>query len=391
MNFNFPFHNMSKSSNVDNTEYYKILGVEKTATLETIKKAYRKLALKWHPDRNQNNKEEAEKKFKEISEAYEVLSDTKKRDLYDKFGKKGLDNNGGGGFDPTDIFEMFNMRGNMDHRKRHTPVIHELHLTLEEIFKGTSTKIKINKEVVIDTNNNIDFINGTEICNKCNGNKIINQTIQIGPGLFTKNQTKCNHCNYKGWVLKKGYQLKKVEKEININVSKGITEKEPIIIIKEGDYNIKNKDFDELVVIIKQKPHHLFKRKHYDLIYQVNISIFETLINPTIFIPHLSGNMLQIDIDEMIKNDTVKILSNYGFYDKRRNRRGNLIIHFNIEYPDSKLTNTQINYIKKEFHNHFLLRTKDNIKNKDIIKITNNDFYTDEPEEDNPQVQCSQQ
>lgn len=396
MNFNFPFSNMT-NSNVENKEYYRVLEIDKeTATIDTIKKSYRKLALKWHPDRNKNNKKEAEKKFKEITEAYEVLSDTDKKERYDKFGKDGLQENGmEEGFDPQDIFNMFhmhsNMHSNMNDMKQKKHVIHELNLTFEEIFKGVSTKIKINKEVVTDIHNNIDFINGTKICDKCDGHKIINQTIQIGPGLFTKNRTKCNVCNYKGWIINEGFQLKKVEKEININVTKGITEEEPIIIQKEGDYDIKSKEFDDLIVIIKEKKHPIFKRKHYDLIQQVNISIFETLINPTIYIPHLSGDILQIDINEIIKNDTLKTISNYGFYDKRRNKNGNLILYFNIEYPDSNLNNSQIDYINKEFNNYFLLTNKDNIKTRNIINITNNDFYTDEPEEDSPKVECSQQ
>lgn len=137
-----------------------MLGVSKEVTVEEVKKSYRKLALKWHPDRNPNNREEAEVKFKEISRAYEIISDPEKRQLYDQFGEEGLENGGGGGGGggAMDIFDLFGggMFGGGGQRgprgkQRGEDVVFPLKVTLEELYSGTTKKLRLTKNVICTT------------------------------------------------------------------------------------------------------------------------------------------------------------------------------------------------------------------------------------------------
>jgi DnaJ-class molecular chaperone len=146
-----------RRAEVDNTKFYELLSVSKEATVEEIKKSYRKLALKWHPDRNPDNREDAEHKFKEISRAYEILSDTEKRTLYDQYGEEGLDGSGGGGASSAmDIFDLFGGgmfgahggRGGPRGKQKGEDVVFPLKVSLEELYTSTTKKLRLTKNVI---------------------------------------------------------------------------------------------------------------------------------------------------------------------------------------------------------------------------------------------------
>nr|GMD03028.1 DnaJ homolog subfamily B member 13-like [Ipomoea batatas] len=329
-------------------DYYKILQVDKDAKDEDLKKAYRKLAMKWHPDKNPTNKKEAEDKFKQISEAYEVLSDPQKREIYDQYGEEGLKgevpapNGGGGGgatffqtgdgpnvfrFNPrnaNDIFAEFfgssipfggGMRGNSrfssslfgddmfssfgDGRpmssgpRKAPPIERKLPCSLEELYKGTTKKMKISREIADMSGKTLPV---EEIL-----------TIDIRPG----------------W--KKGTKITFTEKG----------NEEPNVIPAD------------LVFIIDEKPHGTFTREGNDLVVTQRISLAEALTGYTVHLTTLDGRKLTIPINSVIHPDYEEVVPREGMpIPKEPTKRGNLRIKFNIKFP-TRLTPEQKSGIKK--------------------------------------------
>uniref|UniRef100_A0A8C5KVL2 DnaJ heat shock protein family (Hsp40) member A4 n=1 Tax=Jaculus jaculus TaxID=51337 RepID=A0A8C5KVL2_JACJA len=184
---------------VKETEYYDILGVKPSASPEEIKKAYRKLALKYHPDKNPDEGE----KFKLISQAYEVLSDPKKRDIYDQGGEQAIKEGGSGspGFSsPMDIFDMFfGGGGRMARERRGKNVVHQLSVTLEDLYNGVTKKLALQKNVICEKCEGIGGKKGSvEKCPLCKGRGMQIHIQQIGPGMVQQIQTVCIECKGQG-------------------------------------------------------------------------------------------------------------------------------------------------------------------------------------------------
>ena len=162
-------------------------------------------------------------------------------------------------------------------------------------------------------------------------------------------QTTCNHCQGEGYQIKKGYQMKKINQEIEINIQKGLKEDDNIIIENEGNINPKNpQEKGDIVFIIKELQHSHFVRKNQDLIFTKKISIFEALAGFTFYIENLENENLEININEIVNKDTVKVIQNQGMPYKNKNKYGNIIVFFDIEYPNS------ITIIKKNIIKIFL-------------------------------------
>ena len=255
------------------TNLYSLLGINKTDDKNIIKKAYKKAALKWHPDRNMNNKEEAEKKFKEISEAYDILSDESKKNLYDTHGIEAVRQMGSGmPENPFDIFENLfgggggpfggnpfgggggpfggfsgNPFSRQNGRSRSKDRVENIKISLEDVYNQNKINLKLKKrEKCI----NCDGTGGKEKqssfihCTMCDGSGVILKVRQLGPGMISQQQEMCSKCNGKGKELKPNHKCLKcnglcynnVVKELNIEIERGIKDKQKIIIKNESHY-----------------------------------------------------------------------------------------------------------------------------------------------------------
>jgi DnaJ-class molecular chaperone len=387
------FSNLNQ--NIDNEEYYRILNVNKDATESDIKKSYRKLAMKCHPDKNPNN-EEAENKFKKIAEAYEVLSDTEKRKLYDQFGKDGLEMGGGPNINPMDIFQNF-FGNNFNHNQQNKvdPIIKEVYLSIQDLYTGIEQTINIEKKVIVDNKGNVNYKDSIKMCNNCQGTGYVNVVRQIGP-MISQMRAPCGNCKSKGYLINKHYREKNIKQEIKINIPRGMKQDEHIVIENEGNVNLQNIDeTGDVVIVIKEFQHTHFIRKNNDLIFHKKISIFEALAGIHFYIENLNNEILEINIKEIINNETVKIIPEQGMPLKNKNTYGNIVILFKIEYPNS-ITDQEKKYIKDNFKRFFKTQhQKGNIKKIDVIDSNNQNVYQqesdDEENEENQNIQCAQQ
>nr|CAD2172244.1 unnamed protein product [Meloidogyne enterolobii] len=308
-------------------DYYRILGISKGASDDEIKKAYRKMALKYHPDKNKEAGAEA--KFKEIAEAYDVLSDSKKKEVYDKFGEEGLANGGAGagpagpggvpgGFhytfqgDPMRMFQqafgngMFTEftfgsfgdglfsgfpggfgglgghGGGMPRRpKQDTAIVHELPVSLEDLCKGCTKKMKITRKIV-----NPDGTSRTE------------------------------------------------DKYLTINVKPGWKNGTKITFPKEGDV-YPNRVPADIIFVIKDKPHPKFKREDSDIRYKHTIPLRDALCGLSLRIPTLEGDQIPLKIANIVKPGSTHRVRARGLPNPRTNVRGDLIVEFDVRFPDS--------------------------------------------------------
>uniref|UniRef100_A0A8C4QB58 DnaJ homolog subfamily B member 13 n=1 Tax=Eptatretus burgeri TaxID=7764 RepID=A0A8C4QB58_EPTBU len=323
-------------------DYYRILGISKDATDEDIKKAYRKMALKWHPDKNKSP--EANERFKEIAEAYEVLSDPQKRETYNSFGEEGLKGGVGGNAGPgatsftfhgdphatfasffggVDPFEVFfrQSQGGMDamdvdgdeqfsafglggmgrgmnmgmnigglgmgggglrKQRQDPPVVHDLKVSLEEILVGSSKKMKISRKRL-----NLD-----------------------------------------------GRSIRNEEKILTVDIKKGWKEGTKITFPKEGDETGNNVPAD-VVFVLKDKPHPQFKRDGANLIYIAKISLREALCGCSISVPTLEHKDVSMGFTDVIKPNTTRRIHGKGLpHPKHPTQRGDIVVNFDIRFPD---------------------------------------------------------
>lgn len=345
---------------------YDILELDQSANLNDIKKAYYRLALIYHPDKN--NDSNAEQKFKDISLAYNILSDPEKRKQYDMYGDYSNNIN--------QLNNMFNTF-NFDNSPFKYMNINLIKVTLEELYNGTDKVISVNKNINCDSCNGTGGENAVTKCDLCKGTGIINKLIKTTFGLINQS-IKCNCTN--GNIINLELCCKKC------NGSKIISQEENInIYIKPGMYNNQELIIDNNLFIIKEEKHKLYKRSGNNLIININISLTEslcgfkklikTLNNKKIILTNLKGNV--------IKNNDVKYLSNYGMSIIDSKQKGDLLLIFKIN--DIQLTYNQIEGIKKYLPVLPEYKTPSNCKIK-IIK----DYITETKQEDN-NIECNQQ
>mmetsp|Transcript_7506 Transcript_7506/g.11055 ORF Transcript_7506/g.11055 Transcript_7506/m.11055 type:complete len:418 (-) Transcript_7506:23-1276(-) len=326
------------SGPVDNDKYYEILGVDKSASCAEIKKAYRKLAVKKHPDKGGDPKE-----FGEITHAAEILTDESKRKVYDKYGEKGLQEGMGGNSEPQDIFDLLAGRGRREEGPRKSPnVEHGLEVTLEELYNGATRKIAINRD---RTCADCEGKGGTQVrnCSECRGRGMVNKLKQIAPGMYTQSAGPCDNCRGRGKsidpanICKKcrGKQVLNDKKVIEVQVDKGAPHKHKVKYHGEADEKpgLLAGDF---IVILVEKPHSMFKRKKADLILEKKISIKEALTGYKFTLVHLDGSEKTICSaqGEVVKPGDVKTVEELGMPLMRTPfKYGNLFIYFEIEFP----------------------------------------------------------
>lgn len=304
-----------------NKDYYKILGVDKNASKEEVKKAYKKLAKKYHPDMNKDSG--AEEKFKEISEAAAILGDDEKRRNYDQFGTTYEQFSGGSGFDFSDfgfdfgsnsfnfdsLFEQifgsgifggssrgFSRRSSNSFSRRGSDLRFNLEITLDETFEGVTKKIKIPKLETCEkcggsgAHSDSDIIN----CDECGGSGISQKVKRTPFGIF-QTTTTCQKCSGAGKVIKKechtcsGEGRVEVKKEISVKIPKGIESGTHLRVSKEGEAGEHGGPHGDLYVFVTIKEHPLFSRDGNDLYLEVPISIVQATLGAIIEVPKMKG------------------------------------------------------------------------------------------------------
>lgn len=340
------------------TDYYEILGLNKNASDNDIKKAYYKLAMKYHPDKNPNNKE-AENKFKEINEAYETLSDKEKRTKYDLYGK---DYNNKTSINPEDIFKtFFNLNTNFfnnfntNTNTKRKPIIREVYFNLEDYYIGITKKFKINRLIICRECNNTGFKDKqNHYCNICNGKGTIIKTIQRG--FFIQQMTStCDLCkgtgldnNYDKCLKCNGKKLINDIINVNLTINSNNYENENIIYKNMGN-EYKLNEYDDVIFVLKCNKHPYYIRKNNNLIITINITLKEALFGFKQLINRLDNTELIITNKSILKPNDIITIKGEGM-----NTKGDLIIHINIKFPDKineNMKNDLINVINKYSNN----------------------------------------
>lgn len=349
---------------VRDTKLYDVLGVKPDATDAQIKKAYRLGALKYHPDKNQHNPEAAEK-FKEISSAYEILSDSQKRDVYDQYGPEGLTGGGPGGMggDPGDIFSHF-FGGGMGGMfgggapqgpKRSRDIVHALKATLKDLYVGKVSKLALTRTVLCKTCNGKGGKEGAvKTCTACKGQGMKFVTRQMGP-MLQRYQTVCNECNGEGKIINpkdrcptcKGKMVHDERKILEVNIDKGMANGQKITFSGEGD---QGPDIipGDVVFVIDEQPHDRFTRKGDDLHITVEIDLLTALAGGKFTIEHVDGEYLIVEIipGEVISPGAVKVIEGKGMPSYRHHDQGNMYVTFNVQFPAPDTFATEENFKK---------------------------------------------
>lgn len=340
---------------VKDTKLYDILGVAADASDTQIKKAYRLGALKHHPDKNPSP--EAAEKFKEISSAYEILSDSQKRDAYDQFGEEGL--NGGPGMSngmAEDIFSSF--FGGMFPGGGQRPsgpvqgkdIKHSISASLEELYKGRTAKLALNKTILCKTCEGRGGKKGAiKECSTCHGQGVKFVMRQMGP-MIQRFQTTCDACSGTGDICDAkdrckacgGKKTANERKILEVHIDPGMKDGQRIVFSGEGDQE-PNVIPGDVVFVVDQKSHPQFTRKGDDLFFDAKVDLLTALAGGSFGIKHVSGDFLKVDImpGEVIAPGAVKMLEGKGMPVYRLGGHGNLHITFTVEFPSNGFTNEE--------------------------------------------------
>ena len=342
-------------------DYYEVLGVSKGASEDEIKKAYRKIAIKYHPDRNPGDKA-AEEKFKEAAEAYDVLHDPKKRQRYDQFGFNGpMGADGGfGDFGATsmnmdDIFSMFGdifgghgfggFGGGGQRRPqqyRGSDLRLKVRMTLEEINQGVTKKFKVRKDITCSQCNGSGAQSGSnrEQCPTCHGSGVISHTTQSIFGMMQQ-QSVCPTCGGEGTIIKDkcpnchGEGIIKGEEVVEIKIPAGVAEGMVVNVPGKGNAGRHNGVNGDIQVFIEEEPHELFIRDGNDLIYNLLLDFPTAALGGDVEIPTIEGTKLRVKIDSgtqpgkalRLRGKGLPAVQGYG------NGKGDLVVNISVYVP----------------------------------------------------------
>jgi molecular chaperone DnaJ len=354
-------------------DYYEVLGVDRNATKDDLKKAYRKLAMQYHPDRNPDDKE-AEEKFKEAAEAYEILSDDDKKARYDRFGHEGVRGSGFGSqgfsdindifshfsdiFGGSSIFDDFFGGGHRRTRSRSGRGVQgsdlkvTLKLTLEEIAEGTTKKIKIKKQVKCDECNGTGAEKGTstKTCPVCQGTGEVKTISRSVFGQFV-NITTCNNCNGEGSVIdtpcKKCFGDGRIQDDsfINISVPAGVHEGSYMTIRGEGNSGKRGGPSGDVIVVFQESPHEYFIREGDDIVFDLYINFPDAALGTEVEIPTLNGKAV-LKIDAGTQPGKLLKMRHKGIKHLNHAGTGDQIVRINIEVP-KKLNSKEKELLKE--------------------------------------------
>ena len=336
-------------------DYYEVLGVSKGASEDEIKKAYRQLAKKYHPDMNPGDKE-AEAKFKEANEAYDVLSDSEKRQKYDQFGHAAFDPSMGGGgsgfggfggmdFDFGDIFSSFFGGGGSSRSTRNTPidgddVAARITIDFEEAVFGCKKEISFARIEACSDCGATGAEKGTkaETCQTCHGTGRVTVQQQTMLG-YMQTQRACSNCRGTGKIIKtpckncngKGYV--KVSKKLEVSIPAGIDAGQRIVLRGQGSAGRNGGSAGDLVIEVRVKPHAFFKRERNNVYCEVPISFTEAALGAEIDVPTLDGKTDKLKIPDGTQTGTTFTLKGKGIPDINSKRRGDIVISVVVETP----------------------------------------------------------
>mmetsp|Transcript_9810 Transcript_9810/g.27919 ORF Transcript_9810/g.27919 Transcript_9810/m.27919 type:complete len:418 (+) Transcript_9810:145-1398(+) len=386
----------------DTEKLYEVLGVDKGADEKEIKKAYRKMAVKHHPDKGGD-----EHFFKEVNAAYEILSDPKKREVYDKYGLEGVENEGGpsaaGG---EDLFSMFFGGGGRGGGRRAGPrkgpsIQHPIKVSLEDLYNGKTVKLAINRKVIVGE---------SKECGTCGGQGAVMEVRQIGPGMLTQMQRACRDCQGQGTTAK----TKNERKVVEVHIEKGAHHNQKISFRGMAD-EIPGRETGDVHFVIQEKEHEVFKRKGADLLLMKDITLNQALTGYSYRFKHLDGR------DVIIKTKPGQVIQCEGKDDEsgrtmpymmqvhnegmpsRGNPfvKGNLYVVFHVKFPQSisaevatelrKLlpgANDEAEYDPMEVEEHFLAEA--DLRHFGKGGAEENGSENDSDEEGAGGVQCQQ-
>lgn len=342
-------------------DFYKTLGVERSVNADDLKKAYRKLAMKYHPDQNKDDPT-AEAKFKEINEAYDVLKDPQKRAAYDRYGAQAFSGGGGGGFNAsdfsgfgsafTDIFEdMFGGMGgrNTGGPSRGADMQYTMEMSLEEAYKGKETTIKV------PTNETCDKCNGsgaepgtgTENCETCSGQG----RVRMQQGFFTIERT-CPTCNGVGTIIRNpckkcsGHGRVRKEKSLKVKIPAGVDNGRRIRLAGEGEAGLRGGPAGDLYVLLAIRPHKFFRRDGANLHCRVPIPMTTAALGGEIEIPTIDGGRTKVKIPNGTQSGQQLRIRSKGMPVLRAESVGDMYIEIHVETPVN-LTGKQKELLKQ--------------------------------------------
>lgn len=342
-------------------DYYEVLEVAKTATVEEIKKAYRKKAIQYHPDKNPGDKE-AEEKFKEAAEAYEVLSDPDKRSRYDQFGHQGVNGGfgggfGGGGMSMEDIFSHFgdifggsfggfggfSSGGSRSRRRtnRGSDLRVKVKLTLKEIATGVEKKIKVKKYVSCKACNGTGAEKGTSYttCSTCNGSGVVTRVQQTILGAM-QSTTTCPTCGGEGRIITKkcpecnGEGVRLEEEVITLNIPAGVADGIQLTMSGKGNAARHGGVNGDLLILIEEEPHPELLRDENDLIYNLLLNFSTAALGGTVEVPTIDGKA-KVKIDAGTQPGKVLRLRGKGLPSVNRYGVGDLLVNVSVYVPES--------------------------------------------------------
>lgn len=364
-------------------DYYEVLGVDKNVSDEELKKAYRKLAKKYHPDANPDNRKEAEEKFKEVSEAYEVLSDAQKRRMYDQFGHDGPQGFGGGaggpgggyysytssgfnGFDDFgdlgDIFSSFFGggfgRGASSQQRTSGPrkgrdLKYNLDITFEESYLGVNKEITILRDEECPTCHGNKAKPGTKAttCKACRGTGRVTQTVSTILGQMQTTKT-CPECNGEGTKIEekctecKGKGTIRKTVKIKVTIPAGIDHGQTIVLKGEGESGIKGGPKGDLYIVVSVRNHSVFKRQGNNVICEIPITFTQATLGAEIEVPMVDGSKEKYKIPEATQIGSKFVIRGKGFRHVNSTLQGDYIFIVNVQIP-KKLTPEQRELLTK--------------------------------------------
>lgn len=338
-------------------DFYSVLGVSKGASEDELKKAYRKLAMQYHPDRNQGN-DEAEKKFKAINEAYDVLKDPQKRAAYDRFGHDAFQQGGGGapgagGFEYSgsfsdifeDLFSEFTGRrggaggGRADAQSsaaRGSDLRYNLDITLEEAFRGKQQTVKVTTSGACETCEGSGAEKGTkpETCSTCNGRG----TVRVQQGFFTVERG-CSNCQGTGKVIKTpckscaGSGRVRKEKSLSVTIPAGVEEGTRIRLAGEGEAGFRGGPAGDLYIFLSIRPHKIFRRDGANIYCNAPIPFTTATMGGHIEVPTIDGGRVKVTIPEGTQSGHQFRLKGKGMSVLRSQAKGDMYLEVQVETP----------------------------------------------------------